>query len=48
MFVGEVFMMGLMEGQVSEMMGKYPEKPKLERPLPLKDMANEFSNIYLV
>jgi hypothetical protein len=47
-FLGEAFMLGLMDGEVAEMMGLHPNKLKRERAQPLKDMAEHFTHILLI
>lgn len=47
-FLGEVFMLSLMDGEIIEMMGKHPAFAKAPRPSLLKDLSDEFSEIHLV
>ena len=44
-YVGDCFMVGLMDGEVLDMMGEEPKRP---RPAPLEDMDREFRVITLV
>jgi hypothetical protein len=43
--IGEAFILGLMDGEILDMMG---ERPTRQSPPPLHDMAKEFQSIYLV